>query len=104
MKSTEITGYMSDSAFPNSRDICGFARTNADEDVRFRVRLEDNGEPGRNDRFGIRLSNGYHMTTRLLADGGPGGGNIQLHKPNPSTTGPNPSPTEYEACGDLVTP
>jgi hypothetical protein len=104
VKSTEITGYLTDSDFPNSRDICGFARTNAGETVQFRVRLEDNGEPGTSDRFGIRLSNGYHQSTRLLADGGPGGGNIQLHKPNPSTTGPSPSPSEFEMCGDLVTP
>jgi hypothetical protein len=104
VKSTEITGYLSDADFPNSRDICGFARTSADETVRFRVRMEDNGEPGRDDRFGIRLSNGYHMSTRLLGDGGPGGGNIQLHKPNPSTTGPSPAPLEVEACGDLITP
>jgi hypothetical protein len=102
--SIEITGYLMDADFPNARDICGFARTNADETVRFRVRMEDNGEPGRDDRFGIRLSNGYVVTTRLLANGGPGGGNIQLHKSNPSTTGPNPPPDEYAMCGDLATP
>jgi len=27
-----------------------------------------------------------------------GGDNIQLHKPNPSTTGPNPPPDEMTAC------
>src|SRR3954471_23796486 len=104
--STEITGYLIDGepGLANARDICGFARTNAGETVRFRVRMEDNGEPGKNDRFGIRLSNGYLVTTRLLADGGPGGGNIQLHKPNPSTTGPNPSPDEVAMCGTLTTP
>lgn len=102
--SVEITGYLMDPSFPNARDICGFARTNAGERVRFRVRMEDNGEPGRNDRFGIRLSNGYLVTARLLANGGPGGGNIQLHKPNPSTTGPNPPPDEATMCGGLVTP
>jgi hypothetical protein len=102
--STEITGYLFDPSFPNARDICGFARTNLGETVRFRVRMEDNGEPGRDDRFGIRLSNGYLVRPRLLADGGPGGGNIQLHKPNPSTTGPNPSPDETTMCGGLVTP
>lgn len=102
--STEITGYLFDPDFPNARDICGFARTNAGETVRFRVRMEDNGEPGTSDRFGIRLSNGYLVTTRLLANGGPGGGNIQLHKPNPSTTGPEPPPDEFAMCGDLATP
>jgi hypothetical protein len=104
VKSTEITGYLFDPAFPNARDICGFATTNAGESVRFRVRMEDNGEPGRDDRFGIRLSNGYLVTARSLGGDGPGGGNIQLHKPNPSTTGPNPSPSEYEMCGDLTPP
>ena len=33
-------------------------------------------------------------TTRYLA-----GGNIQLHKPNPSTTGPSVPPDEITACG-----
>ena len=102
--STEITGYLIDPAFPNARDICGFARTNAGEVVRFRVRMEDNGEPGILDRFGIRLSNGYDVTPRLLGDVGPGGGNVQLHKDNPSTTGPTPTPTEVEMCGELATP
>jgi hypothetical protein len=97
--STEITGYLFDSAFPNARDICGFARTNAGETVRFRVRMEDNGEPGRSDRFGIVLDNGYRVTARVL-----GGGNIQLHKPNPSTTGPSPAPDEQTMCGGLATP
>ena len=101
-----------DPAFPNARDICGFARTNAGESVRFRVRMEDNGE-GANatapDRFGIRLSNGYLVTTRPLANGGPGGGNVQIHKPNPSTTTPCPDQfapacLESELCGGLATP
>ena len=108
VNSTQITGYLkSDNpAHPNAREICGYARTNADEPqpVRFRVRMEDNGEPGRDDRFGIRLSNGYVVTTRYLADGGPGGGNIQLHKANPSTTGPNPPPSEFAMCGGVASP
>jgi hypothetical protein len=104
--STEITGYLQsdDPAFPTAREICGVARTNAGETVRFRVRMEDNGEPGTQDRFGIVLENGYLVTTRLLGGGGPGGGNIQLHKPNPSTTGPNPSPSEAAMCGGLPSP
>ena len=107
--STEITGYLIlpiDVAPPTARDICGFARTNAAEPqpVRFRVRMEDNGEPGTTDRFGIRLSNGYYVPTRPLGNGGPGGGNIQLHKPNPSTVAPDPSPDEVTMCGDLATP
>jgi hypothetical protein len=66
VSSVEITGYLIDPAFPNARDICGFARTNAGEQLRFRVRMEDNGEPGRDDRFGIRLENGYLVTARSL--------------------------------------
>jgi hypothetical protein len=102
--STQITGYLEDdTTVPTGRDICGLARTNANagETVSFRVHMEDNGEPGVNDKFGIRLSNGYLLTSRLLGNGGPGGGNIQLHKPNPSTTGPNPPPTELKMCGDM---
>jgi hypothetical protein len=103
--STQITGYLFDPAFPNARDICGFARTNAGETgIRFRVRMEDNGEPGTSDRFGIRLENGYLVTARLLGGGGPGGGNIKLHKPNPSTPAPDPAPSEFEMCGDLAAP
>jgi hypothetical protein len=97
VESTEITGYLMDPALPNARDICGFARTNAGETVRFRVRMEDNGEPGINDQFGIRLDNGYLVTARTI-----GGGNVQLHKPNPSTTGPIPPPDELQMCGDLA--
>jgi hypothetical protein len=97
--STQITGYLTVPPSPNARDICGFARTNAGETVRFRVRMEDNGEPASNDRFGIRLSNGYLVTTRSL-----GGGHVQLHKPNPSTTGPNPPPSEITMCGGVAPP
>lgn len=107
VKSVEITGYLCDPAFPNARDTCGVARTNTGEMVRFRSREVDNGE-GTNaeckDEFGIRLSNGYLVTTRPLANDGRGGGNIQLHKDNPSTTGPNPPPSEFEMCGDLAFP
>jgi hypothetical protein len=104
--STEITGYLTVPASPNARDICGIARTNAGESVRFRVRMEDNGE-GRDapkDRFGIRLSNGYLVTTRPLGGDDPGGGNVQLHKSNPSTTGPNPAPDEATMCAGLAGP
>src|SRR5712691_5300028 len=64
--STQITGYTDDPSNPNGRDICGYARTNAGESVRFRVHLEGNGEPGTSDKCGIVLSNGYLVTSRLL--------------------------------------
>jgi len=109
LRSTNITGYLMDTASPNARDICGEGVVDGGAGsfpVRFRVRMEDNGEPGKHDRFGLRLSNGYDLSTRELGPPGEagGGGNIQLHKPNKSTTGPNPPPTEFEMCGGLPTP
>ncbi|PYQ02761.1 MAG: hypothetical protein DMF82_15120 [Acidobacteria bacterium] len=88
--SIEITGYLTVPGFPNARDICGVARTNAGETVDFRVRMEDNGEgtDAPKDRFGIRLSNGYLVSTRPLGDDGAGGGNVKLHDHNPSNTPP----------------
>ncbi|MGH8708851.1 MAG: post-COAP-1 domain-containing protein [Burkholderiales bacterium] len=52
LRSTRITGYLMDPAFPNARDICGEGVINNSTAVRFRVRMEDNGEPGGLDRFG----------------------------------------------------
>jgi hypothetical protein len=109
LKSTRITGYLMDPALPNARDICGEGEVTFNGsrfNTRFRVRMEDNGEPGGSDRFGVRLGNGYVLTTRELGPAGPtgGGGNIQLHKPNPSTTGPTPAPTEAEMCAGLGHP
>jgi len=105
VSSTQITGYLDPSPPSNIRDICGVATTNADATpVRFRVRLIDNGEPGTSDGFGIRLSNAYHVATSLLGGGGPGGGNIELHDPNPSTVGPDPAPDESTMCGGVAEP
>ena len=98
--SVQITGYLTPYPGSNVRDICGLATTNAAEPqpVAFHLRLVDNGEPGDGDEFGIRLSNGYLVTTRLLNGGLGGGGNIQIHDPNPSTAGPNPSPDPSTMC------
>ena len=96
--STQITGYLTVPGFPNARDICGVARDNTGDIVRFRVRMEDNGEGSdatAPDRFGIRLSNFYLVTTRPLADG-----NVKLHKPNDSTTAPD----TLSDCGGLAPP
>jgi hypothetical protein len=79
------------------RFICGTARTNRFGDVDWVVRAEDNSEPGVNDVFIIRLSHGdddpLYTTEGLGSEddntlGGtrPGGGDIQLHKQNPSIT------------------
>lgn len=55
------------------------------------------------DKFGLKLTatsgqltgqSGVVVSTRLLE-----GGNLQLHKPNPSTTGPSTPPDEITACG-----
>src|SRR6266446_7030001 len=90
-----------------TRGICGTARTNLYGDVNFAVRAKDAGEPGVNDQFDIRLTDStgtvpyYDTTDRTTggcfphylgsyapcAPGDGGGGNIQLHKPNPSTSG-----------------
>ena len=105
--SLDITGYLTPEPGSNVREICGTATTNnplEPQPVLFRVRLVDNGEPGTGDLFGIRLSTGYVVTTRLLNAGLHGGGNVQLHGPNPSTAGPNPAPSESTMCGNLVAP
>jgi hypothetical protein len=79
-----------------TRLICGTARTNVYGDVDFMVRARDAGEPGTEDEFDIRLAqSGVVVYTtenevgfpNKLGGGDGGGGNIQLHKPNPSTTG-----------------
>jgi hypothetical protein len=75
-----------------ARYICGTARTNLYGDVDFVVAAVDNGEPGEEDWFILRLrqSGVTVYTTEGDADhslGGSdsGGGNLQLHKPNAST-------------------
>ena len=85
VSSDTITGYTQPSTtITNRRDICGQADTNLFGTVGYHVAVVDNGEPGKdNDRFGISLSNGYIVTTRPIE-----GGNIEIHKPNKSTTPP----------------
>ena len=108
ISSTQITGYF-DPCFngcgnppPTYRDICGTANSNLFGSIFFRARTFDGGEPGSGpngpDRFGLKIEQDgvgetVVVSTRFLA-----GGNIQLHKPNPSTTGPNPPPDEFTAC------
>ena len=77
-----------------ARIICGTARTTHFGDVDFALLARDKGEPGRDDEFVIRLKqSGVTVYTtegdsdHTLGGSGAGGGNIQLHKPNPSTTG-----------------
>jgi hypothetical protein len=77
-----------------TRWVCGTARTDKFGDVNFAVRATDAGEPGTADEFDIQLTqNGLIVYTTFtgahhkLGGGTGGGGNIQLHKPNDSTTG-----------------
>jgi hypothetical protein len=73
------------------------------------VTLVDNGEPGRNDEFGIVIDTLNQipgdrfmgMSSRKLQ-----GGNVQLHKANNSTTASDDmrSLQEWQMCGDLNSP
>jgi len=124
---TSITAYIEVESGYNSRGkpigvrgICGKARTNLYGDVDFVVRARDAGEPGVNDEFDIRLTqpkgnplvNVIVYTTETcfecwhkLNNGNGGGGNIQLHEPNPSTTGNFTSIDDQSACpADFVNP
>jgi hypothetical protein len=114
-----------------ARDICGVADTNLYGTVFFHVRTidaEQQDHPPQKDKFGITLcpypggcdtsvpygSSPYIAPTRCLASDNftgngstcsavnPGGGDIELHKPNNSNTGPTPPLTELQiiaACG-----
>lgn len=106
---TEITGYFDVAPTLEGpsvmRDICGVARSSRNEVLRFRLRLEDHDEPGIADRFGLRLSTGYYyVSTRLLGDGGSGGGNVQLHTPNKTNVGPANPGNEETMCFGLEAP
>jgi hypothetical protein len=111
LNSTRITGYLYDPDAPGARDICGFARINGQpQEVMFRFRVIDNGEPGRKapDMIGITVDNWYtagerfyRVSTREI-----GGGNLQLHKGNKSNT-LQPgffSLQEWQMCGDMAHP
>jgi hypothetical protein len=78
VESTAVTGFETDSSAATGRIVTYAVKING-VDGTARVRLVDNGEPGRDDIFEIALSTGYHAGGDL---GGarPGGGNIQLHK------------------------
>lgn len=106
VNSVQITGFLTPFPGSTTREICGLATTNGPEPqpVMFRVRLTDNGEPGTADEFGISLSTGYTVTSRMLNAGQRGGGDVQLHGSNPSTTAPDPAPDEFTMCGGVATP
>jgi hypothetical protein len=77
-----------------SRIVCGRAQTNEFGDVDFAMLKIDKGEPGVDDEFRLRLTQGgvtvyttEYDSDYTLGGSGSGGGNEQLHKPNPSTNG-----------------
>ena len=78
VESTAVTGFQMDPASANGRIISYAVKINGEAGTA-RLRVVDNGEPGRNDIFDLTLSTGYRAAGDL---GGsrPGGGNIQLHK------------------------
>jgi hypothetical protein len=107
VSSDTIDAYFEPAAGSNVRDICGTADTNLFGTVKFRARTEDNGDPNPGgigvDKFGLKITgvsppftgvSAVVVSTRTLA-----GGDIELHKPNPSTTGPSTPPDEITACG-----
>ena len=106
--STEISGYLWDPSDPTAREICGLAVNQLGEDVFFRARLVDKGEPGRSDAFGIAVDNRvtsgerfYTLPASTLQEG-----NVKLHKTNrsnaidPALAGLQ----SWQMCGDLNSP
>lgn len=71
VKGTGVTSYEIVNA--TTRRIRGTAEVDHQGGFTYEVEVADNGEPGRNDTFSIRLSNGYYASGYLQ------GGNIQLH-------------------------
>lgn len=80
VKATAVTGYEVDPNDPDCRFI-EYDVTINDEPGTATVHVCDYGEPGADDIFEIELSTGYTAGGNL-ADDHPGGGNIQLHKPD----------------------
>jgi hypothetical protein len=74
VKGTGVTAYTGVTGSETMREMDGTAEINGQPGT-YRVRVDDKGEPGRDDTFEIRLSNGYYAAGYLQ------GGNIQLHQP-----------------------
>jgi Mg-chelatase subunit ChlD len=55
--------------------IFGFATVDGSGSFQYRIDITDNGEPGRDDTYRIRLSNGYDSGVQTLS----AGGNVQIH-------------------------
>jgi len=112
LNSVSITGYLIETlangtVLETTRDFCGWARINDEQGIRrFRVTVTDSGEPGTADLFGITID-GTHESwgTRfyMVTERNVSGGNIQLHRGNPSNTAP-PVVSQTTQCGDLTGP
>ena len=78
VKGTGVTAYgtTNPTTNPTTRHIEGTAQVNGEDGFTYQVDVADNGEPGRNDTFTLRVSDGYDASGTL------GGGNIQLHLPS----------------------
>ena len=72
--SSSITAVVCNAA-GTAASIFGTATVNGSGSFNFRIDVADNGEPGRNDTYRIRLSNGYDSGVHTLA----AGGNVQIH-------------------------
>ena len=72
MHSTSVVSITCSSATKAS--IFGQATLNGSASVSYEIDVVDNGEPGSNDHYRIRLSNGYDSGDHKLS-----GGNIQIH-------------------------
>jgi hypothetical protein len=78
MQSTSITSTVFEAGDPGVAVITGFAKVNGgSQDYWFTVRLQDNGEPSRNDTFDLK--SGHPALQHALAK--LAGGNVQFHKP-----------------------
>jgi hypothetical protein len=76
VKGTAVTAYIDIDA--KTRRIGGTAKVNGESGFTYQVDVADNGEPGRNDSFAIRISDASGFS--YGASGKLAGGNIQLHK------------------------
>ena len=74
VKGVSVTSYAGSG---DSRHIEGTATVDGQPGFTYQVDVADRGEPGRNDTFSLRVSNGYTASGKLA------GGNIQLHGPKP---------------------
>jgi hypothetical protein len=78
VKGTSVISYIALDA--RTRRIGGTAKVNGQPGFTYQVDVSDNGEPGRNDTFAIRIPDAPGLPgVAYLASGNLSGGNIQLH-------------------------